>query len=304
MTEKLNQVPTKSAYVAIIGKPNVGKSTLINSLVGSKLSIVSPKPQTTRKKVMGIFTEENTQIVFLDTPGLLNPKYKMQEKLMEYVDSAVEESDVLLVMLDVSKYKKWEDYFPEKLINMLTNCGKPVILAINKIDTKKDVKSILPIILEASSKNIFTDIVPICATHNENTKKLIEIIEKFMPEQEFFYDPELLSTQPQRFFVSEIIREVIFKCFKEEIPYSTEVQIIEFKERDFGKWYISAEIIIERDGQKAIVIGNKGEKLKEIGEKSRKAIEEYLEMGVFLEIFVKVRKDWRESESMLRNFGY
>lgn len=293
----------KSGYVAIVGKPNAGKSTLLNSILDFKLSIVSPKPQTTRKKVLGIFTEEDLQIIFLDTPGLLNPRYEMQKSMMSYVDSSIAEADLLLYILDVSEHKK--DQFPDKISkSLLENFKGPKVLVINKIDLLKDVKTILPMMADISQLGTFDEIVPISAKKSENTKNLIEAIKNHLPEGNFYYNPEILSTEPQRFFVSELIREQIFYRFKEEIPYSTEVSIADFKERERGKWYISAEIVVERDNQKKILIGKNGDMIKMIGQKSRVAIEEHLGMEVFLELFVKVRKDWRNNKTYLKSFGY
>ncbi len=297
-------VQTKAGYVAIIGKPNAGKSTLMNSIIGTKLSIVTAKPQTTRKRILGIYSEDNVQVVFLDTPGIINPKYEMQKTMMGYVDKSVEESDAILVLIDLTKFENFESYFSSELTDVLKKSIRPKILLINKIDTYKDVKDVLPLIKSISELALFNEIFPISALKGENLKTLIPTIAKYLPTSEFYYDPELLSTQPERFFVSEIIREQVFILYSKEIPYSTEIAIVEFKERENGKWYISAEIIIERRTQKRIIIGEKGAKLKEVGERSRKAIEEHLGVPVYLDIFVKVREKWRNSTGMLKSFGY
>jgi GTPase len=293
---------TKAGYVAIIGKPNSGKSTLLNAILGTKLSIVTPKPQTTRKRVLGIYTLDKTQIVFLDTPGILSPKYTMQQIMMEYVAGAVSESDVLVVILDMEKYQT--EGMPESIVKILNNTDKPAIAALNKVDKMKDRKDILPYIAEISQLGIFKDVVPMSALKNMNVVELVSTIENYLPEHEFFYDEDMLSTQNERFFVSEIIRENIFMLTKEELPYSSEVSILEFKEREFGKWFIHAEIIVERTTQKRIIIGSGGALIKEIGERSRKQIEEHLGQGVFLELFVKVRPKWRDDSNRLRSFGY
>ncbi|MCX6148543.1 MAG: GTPase Era [Candidatus Kapabacteria bacterium] len=303
-TNEVALAKTKAGYVAIIGKPNAGKSTLMNKIIGTKLSIVTPKPQTTRKRVLGIYSENNTQIVFLDTPGIINPRYEMQKTMMGYVVKSVEESDAVLVLIDLTKFEDFESYFSLELTDVLKKTKKPKILLINKIDTFKEIKEVLPLIKSISDLNLFDDIIPISALKGENVKSLIPTIEKYLPNSEFYYDPELLSTQPERFFVSEIIREQVFISYAKEIPYSTEIAVVEFKERENGKWYISAEIIIERGTQKRIIIGEKGAKLKEIGEKSRKAIEEHLDTPVYLELFVKVREKWRDNTGMLKSFGY
>lgn len=294
---------TKSGYVAIVGKPNAGKSTLLNSLLDFKLSIVSPKPQTTRKRVLGIYNKENLQIIFLDTPGILKPRYEMQRSMMSYVNNSMSDADVLIYIQDISELKL--DEFPSgQSKELIDNFKKPIILVLNKIDLKKDIKEVLPIIQQLHNSGLFKEIVPISAKSGENTTNLIKALESYIPKNPFFYDPELLSTEPQKFFVSELIREQVFYNFKEEIPYSTEVSILEFKEREKGKWYIHAEIIVERDNQKKILIGKSGEMIKKIGQRSRTEIEEMLGMEVYLELFVKVRKDWRNNKGHLRSFGY
>lgn len=299
--EKTN---TRAGYVAIVGKPNAGKSTLMNSLVGAKLSIVTPKPQTTRKRVLGIYTEESTQIVFLDTPGMLSPKYELQRQMMDYVSSSIDEADVVAVIIAADRFISADDYFPKKFISMLRGLNKPKIAVVNKLDLLQQAKFVLPIIAEIDKLGIFDEIVPISAIKNAQTDELIKTLAKHLPQGPFFYDDEMLSTQSERFFVSEIIREQIFMDFREEIPYSTEVQISDFKERTSGKWYIAADIIVERQSQKTILVGSDGAGIKRVGEKSRTAIEEHLGMEVYLELFVKVRNKWREDKNMLKNMGY
>lgn len=295
---------TRCGVVAIIGKPNSGKSTLLNSIIGTKLSIVTPKPQTTRKKVLGIYTGNNTQIIFIDTPGILTPKYRMQESMMEYVHESVNDADTICALLDVSKYSNPESSFSGDFIKILKNSSKPRILIINKIDLLKDIKQILPVISDFIKTGAFDEYIGVSATKKANIDELVGVIQNKLPEGEFLYDEEYISSLPERFFVSEIIRETIFFRLKEEIPYSTEVLISEYKERENGKWYIAADIIIEKDSQKRIMIGSKGEMLRTIGENARKEIEAYLERTVYLELFVKVRNNWRNNSSLLRQFGY
>ncbi len=304
-TKANNQaIETKAGYVAIIGKPNAGKSTLMNSLIGANLSIITHKPQTTRKRVLGIYTEGNTQIVFLDTPGVLTPKYEMQESMMRYVRNSIEEADCLILIYDITKFNKL-DPIPEELLEFFKDTRKKIILILNKIDLLKDVKETLPIIATFDKMQLFADIIPVSALkENDLEKRLIPVISEYIPKSHFYYDKELLSTQPERFFVSEIIREAILLSYHEEIPYSTEVHIVDFKERDFGKWYINAEIIVEKQTQKKIIIGSNGEKLKTVLERARKNIEEHLEQEIYLDVFVKVRNKWRDKPSMLRSFGY
>ena len=308
-----NKINTKAGYIAIIGMPNVGKSTLMNVLVGAKLSIVTSKPQTTRKRVLGILTEKNTQMIFLDTPGILNPKYKMQNLMMDYVYNSIEEADCLVFIYDITKYNS-DRYsnskgFPIQHLKLLREINKKysaknIILILNKIDLLKDRKELLPIIAAVNELQIFSDIIPISALKKSNVNEIFLTIPKYLPYSNFYYDPELLSTQPERFFVSEIIRENIFLSYSDEIPYSTEINIIDFKEREFGKWYIGAEIIVEKQTQKGIIIGKKGEKLKKVMQKSRRSIEEHLQMPIYLDIFVKVRAKWRDNSNLLRSYDY
>lgn len=295
---------TKSGYAAIVGKPNAGKSTLMNILVGAKLSIVTPKPQTTRKRVLGIYSNDEIQIVFLDTPGVLKPRYEMQKSMMGSVENAIDEADLMIVLVDITKYTPDYPYFHQTFTDSLKTAGKPLLLLLNKIDALDDKRMVLPAIAKFSEMGIFKEIIPISAKESLNIDDLIETVKKYLPEGPFFYDPEMLSTQPQRFFASELIREKIFTSYEEEIPYSTEVHIIEFKERSAGKWYIHAEIIVEKDTQKAIIIGKNGQKLKEIGAAAREAIELHLEKEIYLELFVKVRDKWRNNRNLLKSFGY
>lgn len=294
---------TKAGYVAIIGRPNAGKSTLMNSFVGAKLSITTHKPQTTRKKVVGILTQDNSQIVFIDTPGILEPRYEMQRKMMEYVSESLADADVICLLVDVNDFRK-HSFLPPDFFESLKEIKKPKILALNKIDSFKNVKDILPIIKHFADLNLFDEIVPISAIKSAETETLVKLFIKYIPENEFYYDEDYLSIQNERFFVSELIREQVFKQYDQEIPYSTEVNIVEFKEREFGKWFISAEIIIERSSQKRIIIGENGEKIRDLGARARHTIEAHLEMPVFLELFVKVREKWRNDKNMLKSYGY
>ena len=231
---------TKAGYIALIGKPNAGKSTLMNCILGSKISIVTDKPQTTRKRVLGIYSEGSSQMVFLDTPGILKPRYELQKNMMEYVDDALVTADILAVLVDLEKFDLEKNYFHSEFLDKIKNAAKPKILILNKIDTYKDIKYILPVIKFFGDMKIFDEIIPVCALRNAEIDSLIKIFDKYLPESEFYFDPELLSTLNERFFVSEIIRENIFNDFRQELPYSTEVNIVEFKERAKGKWvYIS-----------------------------------------------------------------
>jgi GTP-binding protein Era len=292
----------KSGYTAIIGQPNVGKSTLMNSLLDVKLSITSPRPQTTRRRVMGIFNEKNLQIVFLDTPGILKPKYNLQKEMMSCVNMAIVDADLLVYIIDGTSHQDKIFADTEKLTN-INPAKKPVLTAINKIDLLSK-SLLLPMIERLHSLYPFESIIPISAKTNDGLKELIESFYKFIPLHPPFYDPEILTDQPEKFFVAELIREQVFFQFQKEIPYSIEVIIIEFKERQKGKDYIAAELYVERESQKAIVIGKKGEALKKLSHKARTEIEKFLDTEIFLEIFVKVKKNWRQDERLLKQFGY
>lgn len=294
----------KSGYIAIIGKPNVGKSTLMNAIIGSKLSIVTPKPQTTRRNVLGIYTQKETQMVFIDTPGVLKPRYELHKSMMNFVEESLSGADIIIVIADVTRPETATRVLTSPFIEALKTLKKPCIAILNKMDALSDKTQALPFISALEELGVFTEFIPISALQKDNTDTLVNILESLLPEGEFFHDPEILSTMPQRFFVSELIRETVFELFKEEIPYSTEVTISEFKEREKGKWYIAADIIIEKESQKAILIGEKGSKIKQIGLLSRDKVEEHLEFPVFLELFVKVREDWRSKTTYLRSFGY
>lgn len=295
---------TKAGFVSLVGKPNVGKSTLLNALLGMKLSIVSHKAQTTRKRVLGILTDSEYQIVFTDTPGIIKPSFELHMTMMRYVKESVSEADIVVVLIDAEKFKDPKSYLTKELIDILKSIKVPMIALINKVDLFFKKKELLPIFSQLSELGLFKEILPISALKNDNIEKFIDILKKYLPESPFFYDPELLSTQPEKFFVSELIREIVLEEFHEEIPYAVEVNIIEFKERESGKWFIHAEIIVERKSQKGIIIGAKGDKIKKIGERSRKLIEEHLDEEVYLELFVKVRENWRKNKNMLRSFGY
>ncbi len=303
-----HSIPTHAGYIAIVGKPNVGKSTLMNAIVGTKLSIVSNKPQTTRKRVLGIYSTETTQIVFLDTPGIIKPRYELQRTMMTYVEQSISGADAILILLEAQDFGKRQAPDPTKLLTdtrtLVGNPPQPIVVAFNKMDALHDKKQVLPYMDVFLSSGFAKECIALSGLQNKYVDDLLTILSKYMPENPFFYDPENLSELPERFFVSELIREVIFHKFREEIPYSTEVHVIDFKEREQGKWFISAEIIVERDTQKRIVIGEGASQLKIIGQQARTAIEEHLGQPVYLELFVKVREGWRENPTHLRSFGY
>ncbi len=294
---------TRAGYCAIIGKPNVGKSTLMNVILGEKLSITTNKPQTTRKRVLGIYNEEEFQIIFLDTPGLLNPEYLLQEKMLEQIILSAKDADILLFIVDAANPKVVNDFFENEQIKRLIKFQTPKILAINKIDLI-DESRLTYIVGEFKKKEIFEKIIPVSALGAFGVSELLNNVKEYIPEHPKYYPDDSLSDANERFFVSEIIREKVFEMYKDEIPYSTEVVIEDFKEREGRKDYISASIVLERESQKPIIIGKKGAKIKELGQRSREAIEEFLQRGVYLELRVKVRPKWRSNPTLLKQFGY
>ncbi len=287
----------KAGFVSIIGKPNVGKSTLMNALIGEKLSIITPKAQTTRHRILGIVNEEDYQIVFSDTPGVIKPKYGLQDAMMHSVNGALTDADLLLFVTDIN-----EQYDENDVLEKILNTTIPMIVLINKIDnaTQEQVDEKTAFWQEKlNPKHIFA----ISALHKYNLDGIMTMLLDNLPEHEAYYDKEELSDRSQRFFVSEIIREKIFTNYQKEIPYSTEVVITAFKEEE-KLTRISAEIIVERDSQKNILIGKGGSMLKKVGTEARKDIEKFLDQKVFLETFVKVLPDWRSKKNYLKSFGY
>ena len=305
----------RCGYAAIVGEPNVGKSTLMNALLGQKISIVTKKPQTTRHKILGILSTPAFQAVFLDTPGIIVPRYALHEAMMESARSAVEDADVVLFMVDALRPGLERDSTEDATLARLKASGKPVYLVINKVDAV--VKSaLLPMISAYAAKFPFREIFPISALNRDGTDALLAAIAPELPVHPPLYPTDIVSEQSERFFAAEIIREKIFIKCQEEIPYSTTVDIVEFKERAPAapgagaapakgrKWFISADIYVERDSQKGILIGKKGSMLKEIGELARRDIERLLDHPVYLELHVKVRERWREDGTWLERLGY
>jgi len=287
----------KSGYVSIIGKPNVGKSTLLNRLLRRKLAIISSKPQTTRKRLLGIVTEGDCQCYFLDTPGLLKPTYELQKLMVDQIKSAVRDADVIVCLVD--PWFKSEDV----QLGFIRSFSKsPVFCVINKIDLVPK-SQLLPIIDTIKNLDV-QEVVPVSALHGEGVDELKKTIFKYLPEGPFLYPEEDLSDSPERFFAAELIRERVFTFFKKEIPYATCVVIEEFKEREKGKDYIRALIYVERKSQKGILIGKNGEALKKIGAEARKEIEDFLGRQVYLELWVKVKEKWRRDKKFLKEIGY
>jgi GTP-binding protein Era len=294
----------KAGYVTILGAPNVGKSTLMNSVLGQKISIVTSKPQTTRHKILGILSAPTHQIVFLDTPGLITPRYRLQEVMMTAASGAIADADALMFMLDAQQVRS-DGGIPSRhpLFTTLRKANKPAFLLLNKIDLVSPAE--LPPLITACAGNYpFQGVMPVSALTGKGIEEIIAAVLQCLPEHPPYYPLDIVSEHSQRFFVAEIIREKIFLHYREEIPYSTTVDIVEFKEREEGKWFISADVVVERDSQKGILIGNKGSMLKKIGQMARKEVEEFLEHPVYLELHVKVRAKWREKDAWLKRLGY
>ena len=294
---------TKAGYVAILGLPNVGKSTLLNALLAQKLSIVNEKPQTTRKRILGILSEENYQIIFLDTPGILKPSYLLQEKMMNDVNRSIEDADIIVLMIDACDDPDGKKLLALPEVEKIIESRVPVLLVLNKVDLlKQEVVTVM--LSRFEGKGNFQSVIPLAAGANYNVQRVLAEIVDLLPEHPGFYPDDIVADQDERFFVSELIREKVLELYREEIPYSVEVLINDFKERESNKDYIEAEIVVEKDSQKGIIIGKQGSAIKKLGEISRKAIEKFLQREVYLELRVKVRKKWRTDEKMLRAFGY
>lgn len=288
----------KAGFVNIIGYPNVGKSTLMNALLGEKISIVTPKVQTTRHRILGIMTEKQYQIVFSDTPGILEPKYELQKSMLSYIEGSLEDADIILYLIEPADEPEKHNNYLKKISNLKI----PFYLVINKIDLAKNQNN-LEAVLDKWKKVINTDqIIPISALYDFNLKKILYEIIKSLPYHPPYYTDERITDKSERFIASEIIREKIFLKYRQEIPYSTEVLITSFKDEDILR--ITAEIFVNRKSQKPILIGKGGFALKEIGVNSRKDLEIFFDKQVYLELRVKVRENWRNKAIFLKQFGY
>lgn len=287
----------KAGFVNIVGNPNVGKSTLMNALVGEQLSIITSKAQTTRHRIMGIVNGEDFQIVYSDTPGIVNPHYKLHESMMGFVDSALQDADLFLLVTEVGESLKDQD-----ILRKIIKSDIPIVLVINKIDIS-DQETILKKIEYWQNQIPRATIIPASATEKFNIDKIFDKILELLPENPPYFPKDELTDKSMRFFVSEIIREKILLHYQKEIPYSTEVVVESYKEED-GIDKISVVIYTERESQKAIIIGHEGKSLKKVGSEARKDIEEFTGKRCFLQLHVKVLKDWRNSEKALKRFGY
>lgn len=298
-----DQQPHKSGFINIIGHPNVGKSTLMNAMVGEKMSIISHKPQTTRHRIIGIVNDEHYQMVFSDTPGLIKKtNYKMQERMNAFVHSTTEDADVMMLVIDVK-----EPFDPESpILGLLKKVKCPLFLVLNKIDLLNETQ-LMKVILQWKDLINFDEIIPISATKHVNTDFLLKKLLEYMPEGPIYYPKDQFTDRSERFFVSEIIREKILLLYHQEIPYSVEVIVDAFKEDPLPEKNlvrIHATIYVSRKTQKSILIGEKGSAIKKLGIESRLDIEKFLDKRVFLELFVKIKEDWRDDEKVLKMFGY
>ena len=289
----------KSGFVSLVGRPNAGKSTLLNSIIGKKVAITSNKPQTTRNNIQGIYHEEDTQIVFVDTPGIHKPNHKLGSYLNKQAYYSATDVDVILFLIDASKEFGRGDEF---VLNKIKEAKKPIILVVNKID-KLTNEEILTKINEYKEIYEFADIVPVSALKKNNTKELIKTIKQYLTDEIKYYEDDQITNKPITFMISEIVREKIFELTEEEVPHSLTC-IVENIEKDKNSYHINVAIIVDRDALKRIIIGKQGTMIKEIGIRSRKELEEFLGKKVYLETYVKTIKKWRDKEKYLQEFGF
>lgn len=297
----MSDKPFRSGFVSIIGRPNVGKSTLLNCILGEKIVITSDKPQTTRNRIQGIHNLPGGQIIFIDTPGIHRAKSKLNRYMVETALSAIQGVDAILFLVEADVPARGGE---SQILDILAGFKTPIILVINKID-KVAKESLLASIAAYSALYPFKEIVPISAISGDGVERLVNIVYGFLPEGPLYFPDDILTDVPERFIVAEIVREKVFRLTRDEVPYSVAVVVDSFKEReDGGLISISATINVERDSQKGIIIGRKGEMLKKIGIEARREIEQLLGTRIFLELFVRVRKGWSENEQMMKEFGY
>lgn len=298
--ENLGKSKHKSGFIAVIGRPNVGKSTLINTLIGEKIAIMSDKPQTTRNRILCILTQEDAQIVFLDTPGIHKPRHKLGEYMVKAAEGTLKEVDCIFFVVDATEKMGLGEYY---ILERLQATRKPVILVVNKLDLI-DREMALPIISHYTEKYNFAGVVPISAVDKMNLDSLLTEAKKYLPEGPQYYPDDMITDQPERLIVAELIREKALLLTHDEVPHAIAVDIDEMTTRPNDDVYIRATIYVERDSQKGIIIGAKGSMLKEIGARARADIESLLGSKVFLDLWVKVKKDWRDRDGILKNFGF
>lgn len=296
----MNRKGYKSGFVSIIGRPNVGKSTFLNRIIGQKIAIMSDKPQTTRNKIQGVYTENDSQVIFIDTPGIHKPKHKLGDFMVKMAQTTLKEVDIVLFMVNaVEGFGRGEEFIIEKL----KETKQPVFLVINKID-QVHPEQLLELIDQYRKLHDFAEIVPISALDGNNAEALIGTIKKYLPEGPQYYPDNQVTDHPERFIIAELIREKVLHLTREEVPHSVAVVIDAIQKREGGAVYINATIVVERPSQKGIIIGKQGKMLKEVGKRARFDIEVLLGSKVFLEVWVKVQKDWRNKMSQLRDLGF
>ncbi|CAG9612741.1 GTPase Era [Bacillus rhizoplanae] len=296
----MNREGFKSGFVSIIGRPNVGKSTFLNRIIGQKIAIMSDKPQTTRNKIQGVYTENDAQVIFIDTPGIHKPKHKLGDFMVKMAQTTIKEVDIVLFMVNAEEgFGRGEEFIIEKL----QETKRPVFLVINKID-QVHPEELLGLIDKYRTLYDFAEIVPISALEGNNVDALIGAIKKYLPEGPQYYPENQVTDHPERFIIAELIREKVLHLTREEVPHSVAVVIDAIQKREGGAIYVNATVIVERSSQKGIVIGKQGKMLKEIGKRARIDIESLLGSRVFLELWVKVQKDWRNKMSQLRDLGF
>ncbi|MEG2658725.1 MAG: GTPase Era [Clostridiales bacterium] len=290
----------RSGFITIIGRPNAGKSTLMNTILGQKIAIVSDKPQTTQNKIKGFYTTDNAQLIFIDTPGIHKPKHKLGEFMMQAAKSAISGVDIIFYIADATeKFGGGEEY----IINTLPS-DTPVFLLLNKVDLMPNKDDLFKIINFYKDKFDFAEIVPISALKDDNVQHLLKTVTEYLKPGPCYYPEDMVTDQPERAIMAEIVREKVLELTEDEIPHSIAVEMLEVKERPGGKVYANATIYVERESQKGIINGKKGAMLKEIGMRARMEMEKALGSSFYLELWVKVKKDWRNKEIYLRNFGF
>ena len=291
----------KSGFVAILGRPNVGKSTLLNAVVGEKIAIVSPKPQTTRSRITGIKTMADAQLIFVDTPGLMRPRTALNRHMVQIVQEAYQSVDLILLVTDVGAADQMAN--DDFILQHLKDVGTCVFLVINKIDLI-DKRQILPLIEAYQQRYPFAEYLPIAALKGVNVDELVRTVIRYSPEGPRYFPTDQLTDQPEKFLIAELVREQIFAYTEQEVPYQTAVLVEQLEDTDSGVLRVEATIYVERDSQKGIIIGKRGNRLKQIGQAARQEIERRLNTRVFLALWVKVRKDWSENEQLIRDMGY
>ena len=301
MSNEQKNKPFRSGFIAVVGRPNVGKSTLINSLMGQKLLIMSDKPQTTRNQLLCILTNDSSQMLFLDTPGIHKPKHKLGEYMVAQAEKTLRDVDLSLFVVDATEERGPGENF---ILEYLAKSNVPVILVINKVDLLSGPEAVLSVINRYAHTVPFVAVVPVSALEKTNLGKLTELIEAQLPEGPLLYPADMVTDQPERFIAAEIIREKLLHVMRDEVPHALAVEIDEMKTRENEDVYIRANVYVERESQKGIVIGAGGQVLKEVGRLARQEIETMVGNRVYLELWVKVRKDWRNKSGSLRSFGY